>query len=142
MSRLSLTVTASFAKMSTALSEILAIHALDENDLRRTLSKEHREELTKRIENWKAVGAALGFDQDHLDLIDQANNLKDVQHKKTNLFVQWIVRHRDEATYLKLAKQLFTGERMDLLKDLCGILASDTSTNPSSALSGPLRYNG
>ena len=116
--------------MSTTLSEILAVHGLDENDLKRTLSKEHRQELTERIENWKALGAVLGFDQDELDFIDQ--EYENVQQKKTNLFVQWIVRHRGEATCLKLADQLFNGERMDLLKELCGILASDTSTNPSS----------
>ena len=120
--------------MSTTLSDILAVQGLDENALRRTLSKEHRQELTERIENWKAVGAVLGFDQDELDFIDQ--EYENVQLKKTNLFVQWIVRHRSEATYLKLAEQLFTGERMDLLKDLCGILASDTPTNPSSRVSG------
>ena len=122
------------ATSSTALSEVLAVHGLDENDLMRTLSKEHRQELTERIENWKAVGAVLGFDQDELDVIDQ--EYENVQQKKTNLFVQWIVRHRGEATILKLAEQLFTGEKMDLLKDLCGILASDTSTNPSSGVSG------
>ena len=120
--------------MSTTLSEILAVHGLDKNDLRRTLSKEHRQELTERIENWKAVGAVLGFDQDELDVIDQQYNK--TKQKMTNLFVRWIVRHRGEATYLKLAEQLFTGERIDLLKDLCGILASDTSTNPSSGVSG------
>ena len=122
------------ATSSTALSEILAVHGLDEIDLRRTLSKEHRQKLTERTENWKAVGAVLGFDQDELDIIDQ--EYENVQQKKTNLFVQWIVQHRGEATYLKLAEQLFTGERMDLLKDLCGILASDTSTNPFSGDSG------
>ena len=122
------------ATSSTALSEILAVHGLSENGLRRTLSKEHRQELTERIENWKAVGAVLGFDQDELDVIDQ--EYENVQQKTTNLFVQWIVRHRGEATCLKLAEQLFTGEKMDLLKDLCGILASDTSTNPSSGDSG------
>ena len=119
--------------MSTTLSDILAVHGLDENDLRRTLSKEHRQELTERIENWKAVGAVLGFDQDELDVIDQ--EYENVQQKKTNLLVQWIVRHRGEAT-LKLAEQLFTGERMDLLKDLCSILASEKSTNPSSGVLG------
>ena len=120
--------------MSTTLSEILAVQGLDENDLMRTLSKKHRQQLTERIENWKAVGAVLGFDQDEVDFIDQ--EYENVQQKKTNLFVQWIVRHRGEATYLKLAEQLFTGEKMDLLMYLCGILASDTSNNPSSGVSG------
>ena len=121
--------------MSTTLTEILAGHGLDENSLRRTLTKKHRQELTERIDNWEDLVAVLGFDQDELEIIDQ--EYENVQQKKTNLFVQWIVRHRDDATYLNLAEQLFTGGRMDLLKDLCGILASDLSTlNPSPGISG------
>ena len=62
----------------TTLSEILSVHGLNEKDFRRTLSKKHRQELTERIENWKAVEAVLGFGQDELDIIDQ--EYENVQH--------------------------------------------------------------
>ena len=120
--------------MSTTLSEILAVHGLDENDLRLKLSADHWKELTEGIENWKAVGVVIGFDHVDVDIIDKM--FSDTGQEKFCLYVEWMKRHKGDATYLKLAEQLFTGERIDLLKDLCGILASDTSTNPSFGVSG------
>ena len=102
------------------LEEILAIHRLDEGDLNQVCSKESRDEFTKRIKNWKAVGAALGFTQEDLDLIDSEYEHDD--QKKTTLFLQWRMRDGKEATYLKLAKLLFAGEMLDLLQVLCGII--------------------
>ena len=124
----------STSKMSTTLSEILAVHSLDENDLKLKLSADHWKELTEGIENWKAVGVVIGFDRVDVDIIDKM--FSDTGLERFCLYVEWMKRHKEDATYLKLAEQLFTGERMDLLKDLCGILASDTSTNPSSGVSG------
>ena len=46
------------SNMATGFEEILAIHHLSEGDLNRVCSKEHRDEFTKRIIDWKAVGAA------------------------------------------------------------------------------------
>ena len=78
--------------------------------------------MTERIEDWKAVGAVLEFDQYELDVIDQ--EYENVQHKKTNFLVQWIVRNHGKAilSLNKLAEQVFTGERLGLLKDLCHII--------------------
>ena len=120
--------------MSTTLSEILAVHGLDENDLRLKLSADHWKELTEGIENWKAVGVVIGFDRVDVDIIDEM--FSDTGLERFCLYIEWMKQHKGDATCLKLAEQLFTGERMDLLKDLCGILASDTSTNPSFGVSG------
>ena len=120
--------------MSTTLNEILTVHGLDENDLKLKLSAYRWKELTEGIENWKAVGVVIGFDHQEIDIIDKM--FSDTGLERFCLYIEWMKRHKEDATYLKLAEQLFTGERMDLLKDLCGILASDTSTNPSFGVSG------
>ena len=86
------------------MEETLAIHRLDEGDLDQICSKEHREEFTKRIKDWKVVGIVLGFTQEHLGSID--NCFQSEEKKKTVLLFQWIVRDGEEATYLKLAKLL------------------------------------
>ena len=106
------------------LEDILAIYRLDERDLKRPCSKEHRDELTKRIKDWKAVGAALGFTQDELDMIDSGYENDD--QKKTTLLIQWSMRFGKEATYLKLAKELFAGKQLDLLQQLCTVINEAT----------------
>ena len=123
--------------MSTSLSEILVTHGLDESVLKRILSKEDRQELCERIKEWKTVGVALGFTQEELDIID--DQYENDERKKNNLFWKWIVKHRREATYLKLAQVLFDGELTDLLEDLCAILMKAAPTNPISVKLG--QYN-
>ena len=54
----------------SSLKHILATYRLDERDLKQVCSKEHRDEFATRIVDWKAVGAALGFTQEDLDMID------------------------------------------------------------------------
>ena len=114
--------------MSTSLSEILVTHGLDESVLKRILSKEDRQELCSRIKEWKAVRVALGFTQEELDIID--DQYENDERKKNNLFWKWIVKHRREATYLKLAQVLFDGGLRDLLGELCAILTKATPINP------------
>ena len=111
------------------LEEILAIHGLEERDLDQKCSIEHREEFAKRIKNWKVVGAALGFTQEELDMID--SGFPSEEQKKTALLFQWSMRDKKEATYLNLAKLLFAGEQLDLLQVLCSIIAKATSTTPA-----------
>ena len=108
------------------LEEILAIHCLSEGDLNQIYSKEHRDELINKIKDWKVVGAALGFSQKELDLID--SGYENDNQKKTGLFVQWSMRDGEEATYLKLANVLFAGKQLDLLQELCVLL---TKAKPS-----------
>ena len=120
--------------MSTSLSEILATHGLHENALKRTVAKEDKLELAKRINDWKAVGVALGFTQEELDLYDDAFDTDEL--KKNNIIIQWTIKYRKEATYFKLAQVLFDGGIKDLLKDLCAILMKSTPTNPASVESG------
>lgn len=116
--------------MSDTLREILAVHGLSESDLTRTVSKAHRQELTEKIVDWKTVGVALGFAKTELDIVDE--QFENVEQKKTNIFIQWIVRHCDEATYLKLAQLLFDGGLKNLLENLCDIfLKKDTPTIPT-----------
>ena len=117
----------------SSLEEIFVIHRLDERDLNQLCSKEHREEFTKRIKNWKAVGDALGFTQEELDMID--SGFPSEEQKKTALLIQWSMRDKKEATYLNLAKLLFTGEQLDLLQVLCSIIAKATSTTPAGQYS-------
>ena len=50
----------------------------------------------KRIKDWKAVGAILGFTQEELDMID--GGYKNDDQKKTTLLIQWSMRHGKEAT--------------------------------------------
>ena len=116
------------ASMSTSFEEILAIHRLSEGDLSQVCSKEHRDEFTKRINDWKAVGAALGFTQEELDMIDGGYE-NDVQRKIT-LFIQWSMRDRKEATYLNLAKLLFAGGMLDLLQELCVLVPRPATPTP------------
>ena len=116
--------------MSTSLSEILATHGLDERVLRRTVANEDKLKLAKRIKDWKEVGVALGFTQKEVDIID--DQYENDEQKKKNLFVQWSVKHREGATYLKVAQVLFDGGLRDLLEDLCAILKEATPTNPIS----------
>ena len=123
--------------MSTSLSEILATHGLHENALKRAVAKEDKLELAKRINDWKAVGVALGFTQEDLDLYDDAFETDEL--KKNNIIIQWTVKHRKEATYFKLAQILFDGGLRDLLKDLCVLSKKSTPTNPASVESG--QYN-
>ena len=121
--------------MSTDLGEILATRGLDRNSLMEILSKEDRQELCERIQNWKAVGVALGFTQEELNKID--NSFENDEGKKRNLFWKWIVRHRREATYLKLAQVLFDGGLRHPLGELCDVLLTKaTPTNPISVESG------
>ena len=56
--------------MATSFEEILTIHCLSEEYLTRICSKEHKDKFSKRMKNWKAVGAALGFTREVLDSID------------------------------------------------------------------------
>ena len=106
------------------LKDILDIHHLDERGLKQACPKEHRDELTKRIKDWKAVGAALGFTQEELDMIDDGYENDD--QKKTTLLIQWSMRLGKEATYLNLAKQLFAAGQMDLLQQLCMVISKAT----------------
>ena len=112
--------------MSTSFEEILVIHRLSEGDLSQVCSKEHRDELAKRINDWKAVGAALGFTQEQLDIIDSGYDT--VDQKKTALFVQWSMRDGKEATYLNLTKLIFARGMLDLLQELCVLLAMPRAT--------------
>ena len=120
--------------MSDTLSQTLAVHGLSESNLTRTVSKAHRQEFIKKIVDWKVVGAALGFAEEELDIID--DGYENDEQKKTNLFIQWSVRHREEATYLKLAQLLFNGGLRDLLESLCAILKSDKPPFTSTMTSG------
>ena len=106
------------------LKDILANYCLNEKDLKQVCSKEHRNELTKRINDWKAVGVALGFTQEQLDIID--NSFEGEEQKKTVLFVQWNMRDVKEATYLNLAKLLFAGGQLELLQEVCTIVSKAT----------------
>ena len=115
--------------MATNLKGILANNRLDERDLDQICSKEHRDEFIKRIKDWKAVGAALGFTQGELDMIDEG--FQSEEQKKTALLFQWSMRDKKEATYLKLAKHLFAGELLDLLQELCLLLTTTTPTSPA-----------
>ena len=124
--------------MSTSLSEILFTHGLDESILKRTLSKEDRQEFCERIKEWKTVGAALGFTQEELDIID--DQYENDEGKKNILFWKWIVKHRREATYLKLTQVLFDGGLTDLLEDLCAILMKAAPTNSISVKLGRYIY--
>ena len=114
--------------MSTDLDEILATHGLDKNSLMEILSKEDRQELCERIQDWKAVGVVLGFTQEEVKKID--NSFENVEGKKNNLFWKWIMKHRREATYLKLAQVLFEGGLRDLLEDLCAIIVGTMPKSP------------
>ena len=115
--------------MSNNLDDFLTAHRLDRRDLRRICSKEHRDEFAKRIRDWKAVGAVLGFTQEQLDAIDAEHNSE--EQKKTILFDQWSEDNGEKATYLKLAELLFAGQ-LNLLQELCLILASATPHTPAS----------
>ena len=125
--------------MSTSFmsfEEILAIHRLSERDLSQVCSKEHRDELTKRINDWKVVGTALGFTQEQLDIID--NSFEGEEQKKTVLFVQWSMRDGKEATYFNLAKLLFAGGLLDLLQELCVLLTAPGATPTTPAGQYPI----
>ena len=120
--------------MATDFEEILSIHRLSEGDLYQICSKEHRDEVTRRIKDWKAVGVALGFTQEELDMID--GGFQSEEQKKTALLFQWSMRDKKEATYLNLAKLLFAGGLLDLLQELCVLLSEATPT----ILAGTYRY--
>ena len=117
-----------------SLKDILAIHRLDERNLNQACSKEHRDELTRRIKDWKAVGTALAFAQEELEMID--SGFPNEEQKKTALLIQWNMRVGKEATYLKLAKLLFAGKQLDLLQQLCTIikLATPTTSRGKSSI--------
>ena len=119
---------------SYSLKDVLAIHRLDEGNLNQTCSQQHKDELTKRIKNWKAVGVALGFTQEHLESIN--NHFQSDEQKKTVLLFQWSTRDGNEATYLNLAKLLFDGGLLDLLQELCGLLTKAQPTSPAPCSSG------
>ena len=106
--------------MATSLKEILITHGLNEKDLGEICSNEHRDELTKTITDWKAVGAALGFTQEELDIID--SGFPSEEQKKTALLFQWSMRDKKEATYFRLAEYLFAGRLLYLLDELCRII--------------------
>ena len=103
--------------MATNFEEIIAIHCLREEHLTRICSKEHRDELTKRMKDWKAVGAALGFTREELDMID--GGLTNEEQKKATLLFQWNMREKRNATYSNLAKSLFAGGLVDLVVVWC-----------------------
>ena len=115
--------------MATSFKEILAIHCLSEEHLAQICSKEHRDEFTKRIKNWKAVGAALGFTREVLNLIDSGSTNE--EQKKATLLLQWSIRENKNATYLNLAKSLFAGGLTDLLQELCSLVPRATPTTPA-----------
>ena len=106
------------------VEDILSIYRLSEGDLSQVCSKEHRDKLTMRINNWKAVGAALGFTREELDMID--GGFPNEEQKKTILLFHWSMRDGKEATYLSLAKSLFSGGLLDLLQELCVLLTKTT----------------
>ena len=115
--------------MTTSLEEVLAIHRFREGDLSLVCSREHRDEFTKRIKDWKAVGAALGFTREYLASID--NNFQSDEQKRTILLFQWSTRDGTEATYLNLAKLLFAGGQLDLLQELCKLVPRATPSIPA-----------
>ena len=114
---------------SSSFEEILANHSLSEEYLTRICSKEHRDELTKRMKDWKAVGAALGFTQEDLDTID--DGFANEEQKKATLLFHWSTQEKKNATYLNLAKSLFAGGLVDLLQELCSLVPRATPTPPA-----------
>ena len=122
--------------MATSFEEILTIHCLSEEYLTRICSKEHRDEFTKRMKDWKAAGAALGFTREELDMID--GGLTNEEQKKTTLLLQWSMREKKNATYLNLAKSLFAGGLLDLLQELCISVPRATPTIPAGQLNSLL----
>lgn len=70
------------------------------------------------------MGVALCFTQEQLDVIDSEYDTVDL--KKKVLFVQWSMRDGKGTTYLKLAKLLFAAELLDLLQELCVLMAKLT----------------
>ena len=122
--------------MATDFEEILTIHCLSEEYLTRICSKEHKDKFTKRMKNWKAVGAALGFTREVLDLID--SGFTNEEQKKATLLFQWSMREKENATYLNLAKSLFAGGQGDLLQELCILVPRATPTIPAGQLNSLL----
>jgi hypothetical protein len=118
--------------MTTSFEEILAIHCLSEAYLTQICSKEHKDEFAKRMKDWKAVGAALGFAEEELDMID--SGFPSEEQKKATLLFQWCMREKKEATYLSLAKSLFAGGLLDLLQELCILVPRATPTPPAGQL--------
>ena len=116
--------------MATSFEEILATHCLSERYLDRICSEEHRDELAKRMKDWKAVGAVLEFTRIKLDMMDSAGFINEEQ-KRTTLLRQWSVREKENATYLNLAKSLFAGGLVDLFQELCGLVPGATPTTPA-----------
>ena len=110
----------------SSLKHIFATYRLDERDLKQACSKERRDEFATRIVDCKAVGAALGFTQEELDMID--GEYENDDQKKTALLFQWRIRFGKEATYLKLAKHLFAVDLLDLLQQLCTIISKATTS--------------
>ena len=106
------------------LDEIFANYNQSEENLTRLCSDEHRDELAKKIKDWKSVGPALRFNQRELNMID--NGYENDDQKKTTLLIQWSMRKGKGATYLNLAKLLFDGGLLDPLTELCCILARAT----------------
>jgi hypothetical protein len=120
--------------MDTSFEEILAIHCLSEEYLTQICSKEHKDEFAKRMKDWKAVGAALRFTREELDMIDSAG-FPNEEQKKITLLLQWSMREKKEATYLSLAKSLFAGGLLDLLQELCILVPRATpTTTPAGQL--------
>ena len=111
------------------MDDFLTAHCLDRRHLQRVCSKVHRDEFSKRIRDWKAVGTALGLSQEQLDAIDAAHESE--EQKKTVLFDQWSERDGEKATYLKLA-ELLLAEQLNLHQELCLILADATPHTPAS----------
>ena len=120
--------------MATSLKEVLAAHGLNEKDLGKICSSEHRDELIGTITNWKEVGAALGFTQEDLDMI--ASGFPSEEQKKAALLFQWSMRDKKEATYFRLAKFLFAGGLLYLLDELCRIINFSKATPIASLTTG------
>lgn len=114
-----------------SLNEILSQNGLEDEDLDKECSQAVRFKIGVDITSWKTLGHYLGIPSKILDTIEEENSTKvDCGHI---LLYTWHKREGRYGTYQKLITALYNQGRLDLVKNLCKLIKSDTAVIVTSS---------
>ena len=118
-----------------SLEDILSYHGFQRDGiLCQKCPNEIRIEIALKLENWRLMGRkGFRFESHEVSSIDEDPRYKSVQDQKIALLDAWNHKHGKDASYFKLAQDLFNGGRKDLVDYLFSkLIPKDATDTPSS----------
>ena len=126
------------SREAPSLEDILSHHGFQRDGiLCQRCPDEIRVKIALKLDNWRLMGReGFRFESHEVSSIDEDPRNKSVEMQKIALLDAWDRKHGKDASYFKLAQDLFAGRRRNLVDDLCTMVNSkqpkDATDTPSS----------